>query len=132
MSEDAVKRILSKNPAGISKKELLRLSGLESKQLQSIVRSMLHKKELVLCSDRLTLNDMKSVKACLLDMNMESIYSLCDTAEISRNEINKDRVKAWTDAHVESMKWEDGRLVSKLSSHEWDLSDLHNIKEILA
>ena len=132
MSEYTIRSILQKNPAGLSRQELWKLSGLTNKQLQSTVSSMLRSKELVLYSGRLVLNDMECVKACLLDVNMENICSMCDRLDIARDDISEGRMKEWVDTYVDNMNWKDGRLVSKLQSDAWEISDLHNIKEILA
>ena len=132
MSEDTIRNILKKNPCGLSRKELWKLSGLGNKHLQNTVSSMLRRKELVLYSDRIMLNDIDCVKACLLEVNMENICSLCDKLEIPKDEINENRLKDWVDAYVDNMDWKDGRLVSKLKKDIWEASDLHNIKEVLA
>ncbi len=131
MSEDIVRKLLMKNQAGLSKPELWKASKLSNKQVQATLNSMIRRKELLMHSGRVVLNNSDCLKALLLDISMGSIYSACNKFGIPKHDIKKEKMKAWIDTYVDCMEWKEGRLISKLKADIFDHADLHNIEEFL-
>lgn len=132
MKKDRIMKLLLDNPAGLSKMELWKLSGMSNKQFGSEFNSMLRSKEIIRYSGRVVLNNLNCVKNCLLEINMENICSICERLGIPSEIISEEKMKAWIDSYVEAMEWKDGKLVSKINKGLWEVADLYDIREIMA